>query len=62
MRTLEFAIWERAQTSSLRQHCSHLLTRSLSLDASIQLRHERGYDYYGRDGYYERGWHDDRRY
>ena len=29
MRTLEFAIWERAQTSALRRHCSHLLTQFL---------------------------------
>ena len=38
MRTLEFAIWERAQTSALRSHCSHLLTRFLWPDASIRLR------------------------
>jgi hypothetical protein len=24
-------------------------------------QHEYGYDCYGRDGYYDRGWHDDRR-
>src|SRR5215831_6657876 len=30
MRTLEFAIWEHVQTSALRRHCSHLLTRSLA--------------------------------
>src|SRR5215831_13163299 len=38
MRTLELAIWERAQTSALRHHCSHLLKRSLWPDASIRLR------------------------
>ena len=31
MITLEFAIWERAQTSSLRRHCSHLLTHGRAL-------------------------------
>ena len=31
-------MWERAQTSALRRHCSHLLTRSLWPNASIQLR------------------------
>jgi hypothetical protein len=36
--TLEFAIWERAQTSALRRHCRHLLMRSLWPGASIQLR------------------------
>jgi hypothetical protein len=38
MRTLEFVIWERAQTSAWRRICSHLLTRSLWPDASILLR------------------------
>jgi hypothetical protein len=38
MKTLEFTIWERAQTSALRRICSHLLARSLWPDPSIQLR------------------------
>jgi hypothetical protein len=38
MRTLEFAIGERAQTSALRHDLSSSLKRSLWPDASIQLR------------------------
>ena len=38
MRTLEFAIWERAQTSALRHDLKSSLKRSLWPDASIQLR------------------------
>jgi hypothetical protein len=38
MRTLGFAVWERAQTSAWRLICSHFLTRSLWPGASIQLR------------------------
>ena len=38
MRTLEFAIWEHAQTSALRHDLSSSLKRSLWPDASIQLR------------------------